>query len=292
MASARPWCLVYCSGWLTRARASLFGLLPGLAAGVLVQLIAAAPRTVMRSRGQVQQPDRDQGSQRFAPEAVAVPETFRPPFDLLSDMLLVVALCPTSPLARSFPSVPFLSCLGRTPLLAWFSRVKQGWYDDPSGARRCDGGLDVVLYYELTVIALLRQRAVFVPGIYATEERTIRVSRYYYGMPKVPTQMGLRVAGRSFVSWVVDRSCESRVEAWLLGRGSLVAALLSHLWPREIWPAGFPSGGSVRATIQATPRARLALVRGRLALNAPWLPAVAPLLPIGLYLPDLRMRLP
>jgi hypothetical protein len=48
----------------------------------------------------------------------------------------------------------------------------------------------------------------------------------------------------------------------------------------------------VRATIQATPRARLALVRGRLALNAPWLPAVAPLLPIGLYLPDLRMRLP
>ena len=36
----------------------------------------------------------------------------------------------------------------------------------------------------------------------------------------------------------------------------------------------------------------LARLEGRLALNAAWLPRPVPLLPLGLYIPDLRMQLP
>ena len=32
-----------------------------------------------------------------------------PPFDLTADMLFALALCPTPPLRRAFPGVPFIS---------------------------------------------------------------------------------------------------------------------------------------------------------------------------------------
>ena len=73
----------------------------------------------------------------------------------------------------------------------------------------------------------------------------------------------------------------------------MAGAALDRLWPRQVWPARFPSGSQVRACIQHTPCAQLALITaGRLALAAPWLPRPVALLPLGLYLPDQRMQLP
>jgi hypothetical protein len=46
------------------------------------------------------------------PDALA---DYQPPFEVTADLLVVPALCPTAPLRRAFPSVPFLSLLGRTP---------------------------------------------------------------------------------------------------------------------------------------------------------------------------------
>jgi hypothetical protein len=49
----------------------------------------------------------------------------------------------------------------------------------------------------------------------------------------------------------------------------------------------------VRARILATPRVQFARVRGgRLALDAAWLPRPVPVLPLGIYVPGLRMQLP
>src|SRR5690348_9041188 len=99
---------------------------------------------------------------------------YSPPFDLLSDMLFAGALAPTGPLRAAFPAVPFLTLGGRTPLVLWFARVKEGCYRDPaSGAVHCLGGPGATLYYELNVLALLRRRGGFVPGIYATSGLTI-----------------------------------------------------------------------------------------------------------------------
>src|SRR5829696_5279600 len=63
-------------------------------------------------------------------------EQFRPPFDLRADMLLAVALCPTAPLLERFPGVPFLSVLGRTPLIVWFSQITEALYRDTAGRVR------------------------------------------------------------------------------------------------------------------------------------------------------------
>src|SRR5438270_3017762 len=99
---------------------------------------------------------------------------YAPPFDLTSDMLFALALCPTMPLRRTFPEVPFVSLLGKTPLLLWFSRVTKMCYHNTEGAQHClDGAAE--MYDEVNVVAFLRQRMLFVPGIYATSDLTIRV---------------------------------------------------------------------------------------------------------------------
>jgi hypothetical protein len=120
----------------------------------------------------------------------AIFDRYRPPFDLTSDMLLALAFCPTSPLRQAFPETPFLSLLGWTPLVVWFSRITEGWYRDPAGRPRlADEGIP---YNELNVLALLRAPAVFVPGIYASSELSVRIG-HGYGMPKqlVPVDFGL-----------------------------------------------------------------------------------------------------
>ena len=230
-------------------------------------------------------------SQERARTAAAL-ERYRPPYDLTADMLVVPALCPTAPLRQTFPRVPFLAVRGKTPLVLWFSRITEVCYCDAAGERRCEGGAETALYNELNIIALLRQRALFVPGIYATGERTIRIG-HRYGMPKQPASMQIRVDTTHFETSMMDGACESFARARLLGSGRGVAQMVSRLWPRQLWPARFPIGTDVRAMLQATPRVHVAHVRqGQLCLDTVWLPEAVSLLPVGLYLPHLRMRLP
>jgi hypothetical protein len=230
-------------------------------------------------------------SQERERTAVAL-ERYRPPYDLTADMLVVPALCPTAPLRQTFPRVPFLAVRCRTPLVLWFSRIIEVCYCDAAGERRCEGGAETALYNELNIIALVRQCALFVPGIYATGERTIRIG-HRYGMPKQLTSMHVQVRGTRFEASMTDGACESFARAQLLGSGRGVARIVSRSWPRQLWPARFPAGTQVRTVIQATPRVHVAHVRqGQLCLDTPWLPEAVSLLPVGLYLPRLRMRLP
>lgn len=229
------------------------------------------------------------------PGGVAVADVFAryaPPFDLTSDLLFALALGRTAPLRQAFPGVPFLSCLGKTPLLIWFSRVTEACFGDPAGERRCEGGPAAVLYHELNVFALLRQPALFVPGIYATSERSVRIG-HGYGMPKEPTTMSLEGAGQRFESSMPHGARRTFVRARLLRHGEVLAKPASLLWPRRVWPVRFPSGSNVRGLIQAVPSAQIAHVRtGQLSLDTAWLPRPIRLLPVGLYLPGLRMQLP
>ena len=216
---------------------------------------------------------------------------YTPPFDLTSDMLFVLALCPTKPLSRAFPGVAFVSLAGHTPLLLWFSRITQMCYHDTTGAQHCIGGARV-LYHELNVVAFLQEQALFVPGIYATSDLTIQVG-HRYGMPKHPTSMHMQVGGQRFCAEVKDGTRRSFVRARLLGSGKGVAKLVSRYLPSFTWPVRFPSESTVRALIEAMPRVQLAQVQaGQLALEAEWLPQVVWLLPVGCYVPNLRMQLP
>jgi hypothetical protein len=149
-------------------------------------------------------------------------QRYRPPYDLTADMLVVAALCQGAPLRQAFPRVPFLSVRGKTPLVLWFSRITEVCYCDAAGERRCEGGAETALYNELNIIALLRQRALFVPGIYATGERTIRIG-HRYGMPKQLTSMHVQVHGTHCEASMTDGACESFVRARLLGSGRGVA---------------------------------------------------------------------
>ena len=101
--------------------------------------------------------------------------------------------------------------------------------------------METALYNELNIIALLRQRALFVPAIYATGERTIRIG-HRYGMPKQPASMQVRVDTTRFEAQMMDGACESFARARLLGSGRGVAQMVSRLWPRQLWPARFPIG--------------------------------------------------
>jgi hypothetical protein len=207
-------------------------------------------------------------------------------------MLFVLALCPTTPLRRTFPEVPFLSLLGRTALLMWFSRITEMCYHDATGGPHCMSGSSAGLYQELNVVAFLQERALFVPGIYATSMLSIRVG-HRYGMPKQPTTMQVQVDEKWFCSEVRDGTRQSFARARRLGSGKGAAKLAPRFLPSFTWPVRFPSGSSIRALIEETPRVQLAYIQaGQLALEAEWLPKAVRLLPVGCYLPSLRMQLP
>ena len=175
---------------------------------------------------------------------------------------------------------------------SWFSRVTGLGYVTPEGKRVWEGGPDSLLYNELNVVAFERRGALFVPGIYATGERTIRVG-HGYGMPKEPTQMSLQAQGPRFVSDVRVNGQLSLVHARLFGSGRWMARLLAWLWPRWVGPVEFPGGDRVKARIDAAPSVQLARIEnGRLALAESWLPDPLTLLPLGLYVTQLRMTLP
>jgi hypothetical protein len=223
-------------------------------------------------------------------QASTILEQYPPPYDVLSDMLLVPALCPTRPLQGSFPGQPFLSIAGRTPLLLWYSRVREIQYGH-AGERQPLGGENRRLYNEVTVLALLRERELFVPAIYATSDLTIEIG-HAYGMPKQKSEMLLQVERDRISSLLQEGGRESRMSARLLGPAGFMGRLLSWLWPRWVWPTRFPDGRDVRALIQAAPCVQPAWVRGRLSLDTPWLPKPISLLPLGLYLADQCMTLP
>jgi hypothetical protein len=217
---------------------------------------------------------------------------FVPPFALTADMLFAGACCPAEPLQAAFPHVPFLTAGRRALLLLWYSRVTRACYHDAVGRQHCEGDGRAPLYYELNVMAPLRQPNLFVPAIYATGERTIRIGRAY-GMPKQAATGAMRRRGGDIEAWVQSGAQRSLLRARLLGSGRSLASLLAPSWPRHVWPARFPSGAALRVTLEAVPRLQPARIySGRLALAAAWLPQAAPLLPLGLYVPGLRMRLP
>jgi hypothetical protein len=207
-------------------------------------------------------------------------------------MLFALAFAPAAPLRRAFPGVPFVALAGRTPLLVWFSRVRQGCAVSADGEWRCEGGDSEMLYHEVTVIGLLRRRALFVPGIYATSVRSTLLARHYYRMPKETVAMSLSTRGARFEAHGLDGACRSRLRAQLLGSGHWPAWFLRPLWPLRVWPVLFPAGTHVEAVVDAAPRVYLAAVsEGRLRVNAPWLRRPVRLLPLGLYVPALRLRL-
>ena len=215
---------------------------------------------------------------------------YGPPFDLTSDMLLALALCSTAPLREAFPSMPFLSLLGRTPLVIWFSRITEGWCRDTAGGRRQVN--EGIPYAELNVLALLRAPALFVPGIYATSELSVGIG-HGYGMPKQLIAMDFSVSRARITSSAGGVAGRSSVRGRLDGSGKALAGLLGPLWPLRTWPVYFPSGSYVRALVQSIRRVQLARIEhGQLSVAATWMPETVSLLPVGLYLSDLQLRLP
>lgn len=213
-----------------------------------------------------------------------------PPFDLESDMLFAFAATSTADLGRHHPDVPFLGVGGATPLVLWFSRVRRLEHG-PEGGRTSLDEASGFGYDELNVVAVLRTRGLFVPGIYATSDLTLRLG-HRYGMPKERAPMTFAADAHRVASEVRHGRARSRIEARLLASGRLFGAAIDRASPWWTWPVHFPDGSFVRALVRRVPRAQLAHVRGRLALEEPWLPHPVSLLPLGAFVPGHRMRLP
>src|SRR5919202_4766503 len=112
-------------------------------------------------------------------------------------------------------------------------------------------------------------------------------------MPKQPALMSVRVGSNYIRSRLIHCGRRSFLRARLLGSGKALGKLLSLALPLRVWPARFPGGRHVRATVRAAPRAQLAYLQaGTLSLETAWLPHRVKLFPLGLYFPDLRMQLP
>jgi hypothetical protein len=225
--------------------------------------------------------------------ALPSPTELSPPFDLTADMLFVGSLMPTAALKSAFPRQEFFSLFGRTPLVLWFSTVREGCYWDERGQRQCLGGPSDELYDEVNILAVLRKRRLFCPAIYATSELSVGIARLY-GMPKELLMSidfeeqnrqlsgDLRLAGRT-----------TFVRAKIAGLGGIVGRLVSRFWPVWSWPVDFPSGSSVRALIKDTPQVRSVSIRqGKLDLPLEWLQKPVSFFRPAVYIRQLRMQLP
>ena len=237
---------------------------------------------------------------RIAPEVRAraaeegdVFEVFPPPFDLASDMLLAGATCPVAPLRDAFPDVPFVAVGGRAVLGIWFTRVLEARVG-PGGERRLgpEEAPEDFPYGELNVAVLLRGRRVFVPGIYATSELTLRIG-HRYGMPKRRVPMEYRADGRGVRSRAQVGGAESCVRARALTSGRVLGALVARAFPWWSPPVLFPGGSRIEGLLERADHARLLWVQeGRLELDEAWLPRPVPLGRLALHLPTQRMKLP
>lgn len=224
--------------------------------------------------------------------ATPILKTHRPPYDLTSDFLFVSGLAATDPLRRFFPGIPFLSVFGKTPLVLWFSRITEACYYNLDGQRQCDRDTDQIPYTELNVVALLFKRALFVPRIYASSQLPVQIASLY-AMPKILHPLEWYGDNSQLLSSLLNQGRHSFVQAQLLKGSKIVVRLLSLMLPLTTWPARFPAKSSVRAIIKSAPVVRLALIRkGQLWLPEPWLPEPVSFFPLGLYLPQLKMRLP
>jgi hypothetical protein len=176
---------------------------------------------------------------------------YPPPFDLEADMLF---------------------CLAPGPLVVWFARIARG--------RDGSGRVEEAPYHELNVMEPRRDGSFFVPVIWATSRRSVRIG-WRYGMPKAPTTMSFRERNGT----VESRAEGSFVRARVLPGGRTLGMLAAALLPAWSPLVRFPNGSTVRGQVRAAPRLHAALVVGRLA-------AGRRLLPVGLYAPGLVMRLP
>jgi hypothetical protein len=207
-------------------------------------------------------------------------------------MLFVACWVPTAPLRSAFEGVPFLSLMGRTPLVIWFSRVSEGCYRDVAGAVHCLGGPNETLYNEVTMMAVLRKRALFCPLIYASNDLSIPIAKLY-AMPKQAHPMDLAIDSTDIKSQIPFGTENTFVNARITGRGTLLAGMLSRLWPVWTWPVRFPAGTRIHTLIQQTPAVRLCRVRqGRFSLPVPWLRRPVSFLGVAMFIPQLRMQLP
>jgi hypothetical protein len=221
-------------------------------------------------------------------------EVLAPPYDLRSDMLLAVALVPSGPLRAGFPSVPFLSLGGRTPVAVWFAKITVGCHRTPGGERVCISDRLSIPYSELTVLAALSEPAAFVPGIYTTSHLVLRIGDLY-GMAKRPAHATFPRGGRHFRSVVqpFTNGKSSFVQAEIVGSGRPLAWLASRVMPFISPSVYLPMGASVRAVLTRVRLAHLALVRdGSLDVGEPWLSRPVPFLPLGVYLRDFWMHMP
>ncbi|HET9495999.1 MAG TPA: hypothetical protein VFR15_17360 [Chloroflexia bacterium] len=221
-------------------------------------------------------------------------EVLAPPYDMRSDMLLAVALCPTGPLRAGFPGVPFMSVRGRTPVAVWFAKVTVGCHRISTGERECISDRLSIPYSELTVLAALDEPAAFVPGIYTTSKLVLRIGDLY-GMAKRPAHATFPRGGRLFRSTVqpFTNSKSSYVRARIVGSGRPLAWFANRVMPFTSPTVRFPTGTSVRVVLPSVRRANLALVRdGYLDVGESWLPRPVPFLPVGVYLRDLWMHMP
>jgi hypothetical protein len=218
--------------------------------------------------------------------------TYQPPYELTADFLFVTALARTVPLQKSFPGIPFLSILGKTPLILWFSRITEACYYDINRQRQCEHNTDEIPYTELNVITMLNKRCLFVPNIYASSHLTVQIASLY-GMPKTLHALSWNENKAYISSSLIEPGYQSTVQARVFKTGKIGAKLLSAFLPLTSWPALFPAKRSVQAIIQNIPAVRLAWIKqGQLAIPEPWLPKPVSFFPLGLYLPRLSMTLP
>ena len=218
-----------------------------------------------------------------------------PPFSMTVDALFCVAWCPVAPLKDAFPAVPFLSILGKTPLVLWFARFKDFDYTVPEGARRKMSDTPGALpYSELGIGTLLWKRGFFVPSLYASSDFGVQLG-LSYDMPKQPTApIELHLSQKALRANLPQSKQQSFIWARFLGTGYWLARVAHLLLPLRPWPISFPANGSsIRAAISDADRLQIAHIQaGRLVLDVPWLPQAVQFCPLGLYLRGMRLELP
>lgn len=208
-------------------------------------------------------------------------------------MLLLGATCPLQPLAAAFPALPFASVGGRALLGIWFARILeirhgQGGRGRISSEEEPEG----IPYQELNIAALLRTKRLFVPGIYATSDLTLRLG-HRYGMPKQLARMDYRATRKEVRSHAVIDGANSFVRARPLTGGRLVGAGLARSLPWWTWRVDFPGGSWIESFIESGGGARVLWVtEGQLVLDEAWLARRVTLRGPALHIPRQRMTLP
>lgn len=216
-----------------------------------------------------------------------------PPFDLKSDMLLVMGIGETFRLRARFPGVPFLSTFNRTPMLIWFSRITQACYLDSAGRNQCDTDETVGLYNDITLIAPLRNGSVFVPAVFTTSLQNVQVAHTYYAMPKALAEIQVDTRRNEFVSRLQTGADEGAVHARRVGKGRFLATLAARFLPWRTMRVWFSTRSFVRALLQALPRLYLAPIRtAQLYFPAAGFSQPLWIFPIAIYAPETAMQLP